>query len=66
MKRFIKEYANYQKKSIINNELMKKDIKEYGLSRIDKILEITKRGLISTDEAMNLISNIFNERYNNI
>ena len=36
--RFMKEYASYTKQSISNCELMKKEIKEKAIVKVDKTL----------------------------
>lgn len=58
MKRFITEYANYQKKELKNNSLMQSKFKNEKLSRIDKIINYCKNGFITIDEAMSEISKI--------
>lgn len=58
MKRFIKEYANYQKEAISKNELMGVDIKEEALDRIERTVKMSGRGLITVDEAMRAIANM--------
>lgn len=57
--RFMKEYANYQKQSISNCELMKQEIKEKVFTKIDNALRATERGLITIDEGMKSIMNCF-------
>ena len=57
VERFIREYANYQKKSINSNDLMKRDIKESALNRIDNVLKAKERGLITVNETMQIITN---------
>ena len=52
MKRFIKEYANFQKETIKNLELMNETLKENAISKIDKTLDLQEKGLITTDEAI--------------
>ena len=59
MKRFITEYAKYQKESITTNELMKEDIKQEALNKIDNIVKAAERGLITVDETMSVIANVF-------
>ena len=59
--RFIKEYANYTKKSIFNSELMMDEIKQKTIVKIDKALQLTEKGLITIDEGMKLIVNCFEE-----
>lgn len=57
--RFVKEYAAYQKRSIKGYDLMKADIKEKAIKKIDRTLIVLERGLITVDEAMNLIMKCF-------
>lgn len=54
--RFLKEYANYQKKAYQNSEYMHPIIKQYYISMIDEILKDRKNGLITVDEAMRMIA----------
>ena len=61
MKRFIKEYANYQKETISSYELMREDIKVKALNRIDNILKASEKGLITIDESMKSIANVLSE-----
>ena len=57
--RFMKEYASYTKQSISNCELMKKEIKEKAIIKVDKTLQLTEKGLITIDEGMKSIMNCF-------
>ena len=57
--RFMKEYANYTKKSILNSELMNDEIKQKAIKNIDRALHLTENGLITIDEGMKLILNCF-------
>lgn len=57
--RFVKEYANFQKKSISGNEEMKPDLKNKALSTIDKALSLTERNMITVNEAMRILNNPF-------
>lgn len=50
--RFVKEYANFQKKSISGNEQMKSDLK-------DKALSLAERNMITVNEAMQILNNPF-------
>ena len=61
VERFIKEYANYQKKSINSNELMKQEYKQKALNRMDNILKAKERGIITVDETILSIVNILND-----
>jgi len=55
MERFIKEYANYKKKSYQRNTLLQQEYKDEALNRIDKALKSKERGLITVDEAIRII-----------
>ena len=57
--RFMKEYANYTKQSISNSKLMKKEIKEKAIAKVNKALQLTEKGLITIDEGMKSIMNCF-------
>lgn len=57
--RFIKEYANYTKKSILNSELMNDEIKQKAIKNIDRALHLTKNNFITIDESMRLILKCF-------
>lgn len=59
MERFIKEYANYQKKYMSNNELMLDKIKDKAIKKIDRALQARERGLITVNETMKLIMECF-------
>ena len=61
VERFIKEYANYKKKSIDSNELMKEEYKQKALTRIDNTLKAKERGMITVDEAMLSMINALND-----
>ena len=52
MKRFIKEYANFQKETIKNLELMNETLKENAISKIDKTLVLQEKGFLTVDEAI--------------
>ena len=57
--RFIKEYANYTKKSILNSELMNDEIKQKAIKNIDRALRLTKNNFITIYESMRLILKCF-------
>ena len=57
--RFMKEYANYTKKSILNSELMNDEIKQKAIKNIDRALHLTKNNFITIDEGMRLILKCF-------
>lgn len=48
----MKEFANAQRKSYINNELMQDIYKNIAVETIDRILCNTERGLITINEGM--------------
>lgn len=55
--RYMKEYANAQRKSYANNELMQKKYRDAAVEIIDKVLKNTERGLITINEGMKLLCN---------
>ena len=57
--RFVKEYANFQKKSIFGNEQMKSDLKNKALFTIDRALSLAERNMITVNEAMRILNNPF-------
>lgn len=50
--RYMKEYANAQRKSYMNNELMQKKYKDVAVEIIERILKNTEHGLITINEGM--------------
>lgn len=50
--RYMKEYANAQRKSYANNELMQKKYKDTAMEIIERVLKNTERGLITINEGM--------------
>lgn len=50
--RYMKEYANAQRKSYINNELMQKKYKDAVIEIIERILKNTEYELITINEGM--------------
>lgn len=56
MPRFVKEYANYKIDWIKNNEYMNPGIKTEILKRIGNTVEMLKKGMITIDECMRLLS----------
>lgn len=50
--RYMKEYANAQRKSYANNELMQKRYKDAAMEVIEHILKNTESGLITINEGM--------------
>lgn len=50
--RYMKEYANAQRKSYTNNELMQKRYKDAAMEVIEHILKNTEHGLITINEGM--------------
>lgn len=55
--RYMKEYANAQRKSYMNNELMQKKYKDVTVEIIERILKNTERGLITVNEGMKALCN---------
>lgn len=55
--RYIEEYANAQRKSYINNELMQEKYKDAAVEVIEHILKNTERGLITINEGMKALCN---------
>ena len=50
--RYMKEYANAQRKSYVDNELMQKKYKDAAVEIIERILKNTEYGLITVNEGM--------------
>lgn len=50
--RYMNEYANAQRKSYENNELMQKKYKDTAVEIIERILKNTEHGLITINEGM--------------
>lgn len=55
--RYMKEYANAQRKSYMNNELMQKKYKDVAVETIERILKNTEHGLITINEGMKMLCN---------
>lgn len=55
--RYMKEYANAQRKCYANNELMQKKYKDAAVETIERILKNVDRGLITINEGMKLLCN---------
>jgi hypothetical protein len=53
----MKEYANAQRKSYVDNELMQKKYKDVALETIERILKNTEYGLITINEGMKALYN---------
>lgn len=53
--RYMKEYANAQRKSYLNNELMQQKYKDTAIEIINRILKNVERGLITINEGMKLL-----------
>ena len=58
MERFVKEYANYLKKEIKSNDLMQEKYKTEKLEKIEKILRMRNRNLISANEAIKTLNEV--------
>jgi len=56
MERFITEYAKYKKNYYRNNNLMKNEYKDESIDKIDKVLKLRERGLITINETMKIIT----------
>ena len=57
MERFLVEYANYQKKSFKNNQLMKQEYKDKAVEQINHALRLREKGLITVDDTIQSILN---------
>lgn len=58
--RYMKEYANAQRKSYANNELMQEKYKDTAVEIIERILKNTERGLITINEGMKALCDPLN------
>ena len=58
MERFVKEYASYLKKEIKSNDLMQEKYKTEKLEKIEKILRMRNRNLISANEAIKTLNEV--------
>lgn len=56
MRRFITEYANYQKAYFTGNDMIEKEVKEEAIENINGALSAREKGMISIDETMRIIS----------
>lgn len=56
----MKEYANAQRKSYVDNELIQKNYKEAAVETIERILKNTERGLITINEGMKALCDPLN------
>ena len=54
--RFIEEYANFRKECTKRNFSLSADQKRMFCEKIDKIVRITRKGYITVDECMRLLS----------
>ena len=55
--RYMKEYANAQRKSYVDNELMQKKYKDAAVEIIERILKNTEHRLITVNEGMKALCN---------
>lgn len=55
--RYMKEYANAQRQSYADNELIQKKYKDVAVEIIERILKNTERGLITINEGMKMLCN---------
>lgn len=53
--RYMKEYANAQRKSYADNDLMQKKYKDAAMEIIERVLKNTERGLITINEGMKML-----------
>lgn len=53
--RYIKEYANDCIREIKENDLMKSNVKNKTIEKINKAVKLRDRGLITADEAIKII-----------
>lgn len=53
--RYIKEYANACIREIEGNDLMKSNVKNKAIEKIDKAVKLRDRGVIAADEAIKTI-----------
>lgn len=54
--KFVKEYANYQKKYIKENSFMGEDVKETSYNVIEMSILSLEKGLITVRECMEIIT----------
>lgn len=59
--RFMKEYASYQIKTMCENNLIDEAVKAKAVAKIAKAESLYGSGLITVDEAMNMIYNCFTD-----
>lgn len=55
--RYMKEYANAQRKSYANNKLMQEKYKDAAVEIIERILKNVERELITINEGMKALCN---------
>lgn len=55
VERYIKEYANACIREIEENDLMKSNVKNKAIEKIDKAVKLRDRGVIAADEAIKTI-----------
>lgn len=56
--RFLKEFAAYQKKQILQNELMQEKYKEEKIKAIEKAISLADRGMATISETIKIINEI--------
>lgn len=54
MERFIREYANYQKKNV-SNILVNEEHRKEAVRRIDRAVKAREKGLVTVDETIKMI-----------
>ena len=57
--RFMKEYANYNIRTIKQNDLIKDSLKSEAIERINKSVALYEKGRMTVDETMRSIGNCF-------
>lgn len=57
--RFIIEYANFCKREIAENDLMRDEIKADAIAKIDKVVLLRAKGMITVDETIQSILDRF-------
>ena len=57
--RFMKEYANYNIRTIKQNDLIEDSLKSEAIERINKSVALYEKGRMTIDETMRSIGNCF-------
>lgn len=61
VERYIKEYADDCKRKIEENNLMRSNVKNKAIAKINKAVKLRDKGLIPADEAIKIILERFEE-----